>query len=50
MALFSLGGPMQGAVDSEITAINSRGRLYVPAPVRHEVAGGVAIGGEGEYS
>ncbi len=50
VALFSLGGPMQGAVDSEITAINSRGRLYVPAPVRHEVAGGVAIGGEGEYS
>ena len=50
LALFSLSGPVKGAVDPEISAINSRGRLYIPEPAELVLTGGVTIGGEGEYT
>lgn len=50
LALFSLSGPTRGASDPEVAEINSRGRLYIPAPAKLSLTGGVTIGGEGEFS
>jgi len=47
--VISLYGSTKGDFDADLHDIFERGRIYIPAPLEHQVYGGVIIGGEGEY-
>ncbi|MEW6385907.1 MAG: hypothetical protein AB1491_00100 [Thermodesulfobacteriota bacterium] len=50
LTLFTLYGTPKSTPDPELQAVFSRGRIFVPAPLRHTSRGGVIISGEGVLS